>query len=71
MTKRWCAETVSGGPEYLAAALQRVQDVHRGEVFCVLTNPGPYTSWTVVWTVEEQSSARRAAAAEELAGAAV
>jgi hypothetical protein len=54
--RRWRVETAAnggGGPQYLEAVLQRIE-LEDGDVLTVLTNPGPYLSWTVVWSRQEE-----------------
>ena len=46
--KRWHAETVSGEVRGLEIALQRIEN-RGGTIMSVITNPGPYLAWTVVW----------------------
>ena len=47
--KTWHAETVSGGVNELEKMLQKIEDTDRATIVGVLSNVGPYQSWTVVW----------------------
>ena len=47
--KTWHAETVGGGVNELEKMLQKIEDTDRATIVGVLSDVGPYQSWTVVW----------------------
>ncbi len=59
--KRWRVGTVSGGVNELEKMLQNIEDTDRATIVGVLSNVGPYQSWTVVWyTVYQEATPRGA-----------
>jgi hypothetical protein len=54
--KKWCTRLVTGSTQDLERALNEIECGGRATIVGVVTGPGPYTSWTVVWYTYEKEA---------------